>query len=132
MRTSNIVFVVRAEYEAFGETTQPQSVQFSARVPTKDDAVQLAATFPKAMRVKATTLSSPIDGSYLNGTETFGLVVSHINLMPTANNGVNETGIKRYRRFSKLLDDRGFATEWTANFGNSYNSEEEFQARLAN
>lgn len=66
-------------------------------VPTAEDALELAARFPKSLRVRATTLS------YANAEGQWtrcGLVHLHVSTVANATTGeANEAGVKRLRSF---------------------------------
>lgn len=59
------------------------------------------ARFPKSRKVHRTTLSRPIDGTYLNGSETVPLVgVNDFKFVADGTTGAkNETALKRLRAF---------------------------------
>jgi hypothetical protein len=92
---------------------QGQVARFNLRMVTEtvEQAREIAASFPKSLKVRATTLST-WTGSWDDGTyepKTYGYVTSTIELLPTgANKGLNETGIKRYwslKRFAAKMKE---------------------------
>lgn len=103
-------------------------VEASARVETKEEAQAIAALFPKSARVMGTTLSGCLDG---NLQSTVGYVHFWVELQSNGVTGArNETGLKRYRSFRRWAERLGFATEWTAQYGNSIKTEAEFENYL--
>lgn len=83
-----------------------------AIVTDKAEAERVAAMFPKAVKVKASTLSGlpSADG----GRRTvMGMVTIMVDFIPDGVTGdYNETGLRRYNRFLTLSADLGFDTTW--------------------
>jgi hypothetical protein len=109
---------------AYQDSCGPMYASLAAIVPTPADAEELAASFPKALRVKATTLGAT-DGSLR------GYVTLQVKLRSDkANGGVNETGIRRACRALELLEAAGHSLEYRADSLNSYPTLEAFLASL--
>lgn len=101
------------------------SVTANIEVPTLEAAQALAAEFPKTTKVRATTLTSPIDGDYTKGSRVTGIVTFQAT---TASNGVNggtnETGIRRLRSFRKALAGLGISESIETPYSNSLSADE--------
>lgn len=72
-------------------------IEIRAEVPTPAQAELIAASFPKALRMKSSWCGQ-VDGS------TTGVVSAIVDLLPSERRGVtNEAGLKRLRRLLPLL-----------------------------
>jgi hypothetical protein len=110
---------------------QPSRVQLSIVVPTVDDAKQLASLFPKSLRVRSTRFTT--DQWTPGQHNAYGYVELDVRLIgDDANGGVNETGVKRYRTFTRKLAELGYTLAWDGTYWrNSYQSQAEFEAAIA-
>lgn len=105
-------------------TARPDFVKIAIQLPTKADGEAFVAKFPKALKLKATTIS----GSGIDGTR--GYVVFGAKLAADDNRGdKNETGIKRYRRAAELLAAAGVTLELDTQWS-SFATLAEFDASL--
>lgn len=117
--------IVRGYFSQW-DNSQASHVEISMFVDTRETAQMFVATLPKSLRVRATTMS-------LSGSQLLGMVSFRVSLNADGvNGGVNETGVKRYRRYLKALADAGVEVKWDneARCTNSYASPEEFEAAL--
>lgn len=101
-------------FEVYGSTGlyesqkgMAQCIEFNLEVPTLQEAREIASAFPKWLKVKAWTITY---GEYSGSDHPrgeFGVVHLEARLLSDgANGGVNETGIKRARKFASMV---GFA-----------------------
>lgn len=133
--TQSLTFKMSASYvsqpRTEGDPSTPNTYDISTTVATPEEAQAIAATFPKGCKAKATTLSRPIDGSYLNGTERVGYIAFQGYLAPNGTTGaVNETAAKRYRQVVKAIANLGHTVEYRTPYGNSYPTQAAFEAAL--
>lgn len=88
-----------------------------AIVETPEEACELAASFPKSIKVCGCALDTP--------TLRKGYVSCVIRLQADRlNKGYNETGVRRYRRLRKILAERGYRVEWAMPYRNCITEEE--------
>ena len=96
----DIVFTVRATADR---------ISASALVPTPADAAAIAARFPKSAKIRAShCVSSDWDG--YRGTVDLTVKLS----ADAANQGVNETGLRRYRAFTRRAAQLGYMVTYQA------------------
>ena len=94
------LFTVRAAVDSDGRIF---NVSVWAELPTEAEAREVAARFPKNLRVVGSGLTCVRDGS----VEEKGLVMSTFRLSPNAVTGaVNESGLARLRRLMGRLEWR--------------------------
>ena len=93
-------------------------------------AKEIAAMFPKSVKMYATKLATYTPGDY-SDRFTVGLVNMEATLVANGvNGGKNEAGIKRVRSFMKNAEKLGFKTEYKMPYTNSL-TEAEFRALIA-
>jgi hypothetical protein len=110
-----------------GDESIPQSVAFTLRVETPEQAREVAAQFPKSYKVRGGAISGIDNGvSYTRGHVGW----SRKLLADGVNGGVNEAGIAAYHRMVKMLDKLGYAVEWAAPYANSYRTREQFETHI--
>lgn len=118
-------------FTALPEGHYMTTVRVQVRFATGAEATEFLASFPKALRLRG----GPVTGQRTDGTygEVYGYAELRVALSPTDGNAKNETGVGRYRRFVKLLTERGVVVEYDTNPGhwNHYRDEAEFEAALA-
>lgn len=113
------------EIEASHRHRKAAAVKVVARFTTRAEADAIAAQLPKSLRVRAM--------GYSNSPTYHGYIQFRADLETNnVNGGVNETGLKRYRSLRKHLARLGHATTWVATYANSYDTEEAFEAAIAN
>jgi hypothetical protein len=111
------------------------AIEATLEVDTPEEAREIAASFPKSAKVHGQTLHTYVadenghailDSEGCHQTLYHGWVSFHAKIKADdVNGGRNETGIRRYRSFSKAAEKLGFAVEYDANaFGNSLSVEE--------
>jgi hypothetical protein len=105
--------------------------EFTADLDTLEDAQAFSALLPRSLKARATTLTSPKDGNYLNGSVRTGLVIIRCSLAPNQVTGSkNETAIKRYHATLKALSALDVPVEYRAHAANSYPTQADFEAAL--
>src|SRR4051812_40999062 len=113
-----MTFTASAFYDMWKDQSAPQGFRASMVVDTPEQAKEIAATFPKFVKVKGQRYHAE-DGMK-------GLVSFHIGLSADGVTGaVNETGLKRLRRFLDLVE-----VKWLANSKNSYPTLDAFKASV--
>lgn len=103
----------------------PASIYVSAALPTRQDADALVARFPKSVKLYAADLNGdPLNTARVRAT---------IDLLgTTANGGVNETGLKRYRSILKSAAKLGITVDFKAHgCAPSYPTQEALEAAIA-
>lgn len=114
---------ISASYSAWTDQSDPAHFALHAEFATTSQAQEFAALFPKYCGLYHTTCS------YRDGVKP--VVGATATLLPTKDNVVNETGIKRYKKIMSVLDSHGIEVEWDATtFGNAYPTREAFEASL--
>lgn len=100
-------------------------LEATARTETLEEAQEIAASLPKALRIRPVRV-------YGRDNLITGLVTFHARLRADrSNGGRNEAGIARYRRLRTQLEVRGHEVEWTQPAGNCI-TEEELEALIDN
>lgn len=114
-----MTFTASAFYDMWKDAAAPQGFRASLVVATPELAKEIAASFPKFVKVKGQR--------YLDRDGTIkGYVSFHLGLSADRVTGaVNETGLKRLRKFLGLVE-----IEWLANSQNSYPTLAAFTAAL--
>lgn len=102
---------------------QPQHADLVAHFATPEAAAEFVAAQPKALGLHATSLHTTVDGTARGERVVVGYVKGNVKLVKDGvNGGVNETGIKRLRRWvADLAPVDGQATGG-AKCGNQYDS----------
>jgi hypothetical protein len=120
----------------FRVTASEWAIEATLEVDTPEEAREIAARFPKSTKVRGQTLHTYIhdeDGQPVPGangdtyqTVYHGWVSFHAKIKADdVNGGRNETGIRRYRSFSKAAEKLGFIVEYDPKaFGNSLTTEQ--------
>jgi hypothetical protein len=123
----NIEF--RAQAYFTGVPEQPNFIELTAVVPTTDDAKQVAAQFPKSLRVGSTRLTTP---EWTPGEHrSYGYVRLQVFLTANdANGGINEGGIKRYQSFMRHVGRLGYTVRWNPDGRAGYPTQEAFEAAI--
>jgi hypothetical protein len=123
----NPTFKIAASYLS-RDPNAAQHVEITAKCSTVEAAREIAALFPKSMKVRATTLTSYATGEAV----VTGIICFRAGLRSDGvNGGRNETGIKRYRSLVAKLAKHGFSTEYVAQWSNAYPTLEAFEAAIA-
>lgn len=125
---SNVEF--RAQAHFIGQPEQPNLVEITTVVPTVEDANQVAAEFPKSLRVGAVRYAGDqwTPGSH----RSYGFVRFQVFLTANdANGGVNEGGVKRYQSFMRHVERLGYGLVWNPDGRASYQTREAFEAAIA-
>lgn len=106
----------------------PQSYEFTAVLPSRNDAVAFAAQFPKSAKMFGGTLSCYDNGrSYVQGYAS-----SHGNLVSNGvNGGVNESALRRYKAIVAAAAKLGVEIQYEVNALNSYPTRESFEKAVA-
>jgi hypothetical protein len=114
-----MIFTLEATYNTDG-TPQSLSVH-SENLASYADAETLAATFPKALRMRAVECSTAHGSVYY--------VRASASLSSTRTTGArNETSQRRVRGLFRALAAREATLVWATPYVNSYASREEFEA----
>jgi hypothetical protein len=102
-----------------------RGLEVGTQVPTYEDAQEIAAKFPKSIKIKATTISGT-DG-------VFGWVSMRLYFDVNGVTGErNESAIKRARNFLKTCDKLGLIVRFDQiHYLNQITNREEFEAKLA-
>ena len=114
---------VTTEYDHHVGAGHPQQFEFNAELPTKADAAEFAAQFPKSAKVFAGLLYTE------NGTRGWASAQASL-VSDGVNGGVNETGLRRYRTIVKTAERLGIEILWVARAGNAYATREAFEAAI--
>jgi hypothetical protein len=111
---------------------QPQGWKLVLVLETVEQAREFVAAAPKSLKLRATTLTGPINDAYENGSREWGYVTTDAALLKDGvNGGVNETGIKRYWSLKKWAAKAGVELVWTRQWANSYATQADFEAALS-
>lgn len=106
--------------------TRVAHVRLYIDLDTPEQAVDLAARFPKAAKVHG----GPCSGWGPNGAlPTTGLISGYAILEANGvNGGVNETGLKRYRTWLAAAEKLGLEIDWRGDAaGNAYPTQADFE-----
>lgn len=121
------MFKIEAHYKSEfqgGSEAEPMMIEVSSIVATADVARDLAAQFPKSVKLRGGGISGCSEGS--------GYISLLVDLRPNGSNGgINETGLRRYRSFRKTCAKLGLETAWGSRSRNSYPTEAALEAALA-
>jgi len=116
------------QYGHFRITGNEHWVDASANYETEEERDQVLALFPKWVKAKGSRLSYYTGSMKTNDftSHSCPTIVFHADLRATGVSGkVNETGLKRYRRFREVLARQDFPRGWHQPYSNSL-SEDEF------
>ena len=109
-------FRLAINFDSRKGTAVPQDATVEAVFGTVEEAAAWVATQPKALGLRATTLTSYIDGPAGRTVNFVGYIQGRAILIANGiNGGKNETGIKRMNRWIKDLN-----IEFVAQYSNSY------------
>lgn len=98
------------EFSGYTQDGQVAAVRVMANVDTPEQAAAIAATFPKWLKVIGTHCSGWRGES--KDYTTWGIVSFQASLTTDGvNKGINETGLKRLKRFLSLVPYRFYAYE---------------------
>lgn len=107
-----------------GEPTDTlQTITARLAVKDREAALELAAAFPKSLKVRGFGVSCRGPG--------YGIVELHVDLRANeSNDGYNETGVKRYRSLRKHAERLGIPVVYRPRFRNSVATEARFEELL--
>jgi hypothetical protein len=92
----------------------------------------LTGTYVWSLGLKATGLTTPEYSADGRTFQTFAYIVWHAALQADGvNGGVNETGLRRYRRLLAWAAEHGVPVVWAGTYSNAYASQADLEAALA-
>jgi hypothetical protein len=126
--TDTKVCEINASYATIGSHPGcPYSVVFSIETETREQADAIAAQFTKSAKMIAAEVTDPF-----GPRRHYAVVHSYADLAANSvNRGVNETGVKRYHSVCRQLAKLGYTIEWTTPYINSYATQADFEAAIA-
>jgi len=100
---------------------EPMHFEIEAKCATDTEAEALAAQFPKYVKANVRRYTRE---------NTVTVEISATLRANGANGGVNETGVKRYRKAVEVLAATGYGLEVGCGFVNAYRTVEAFEAAI--